>query len=424
MIKYLLYAAAILSFVSCKTLKEDHLYYDEKTELIKYQLDTTQKYDYIFVRNKEDKLVDSSNVAQFRAQYAENKDKFVSDKQHEDYLYNRFSDFKLSKLYAEANTLLLANEYASALTVLDSVKKIYPDISYYSDFYFLQAYAYEKMDSTDKAASVYTQFLEYADGKLSMRFRDQRIERLNDSIFVNQRKYAKSFLNNELDSASASSLIKSITPKYTYNSFTPGYTIDIAHYSKDSLAIVLIPLGTRDFDNNKMLGAASYFKYKRYDAVFYFASSIYQSHTLGLALPLQLYKAPSNRFGIKLSPFISSYSMDSISFHGQKEYIDEQITNTGAKLSLGFQLLPGLSIGTYYTYNYYNSNRRYRFSEVPVDVWYENTFDISLYYSPWENFSFRTGIENGDLISSLYVTYVEIGYNFTTPGLVLRMNMY
>ena len=57
-------------------------------------------------------------------------------------------------------------------------------------------------------------------------------------------------------------------------------------------------------------------------------------------------------------------------------------------------------------------------------MWWTNQYDISLYYDIFKNFSLKTGVYNGDIVGGVLWSGWGIAYNFTSPGLILNVDMY
>ncbi len=146
--------------------------------------------------------------------------------------------------------------------------------------------------------------------------------------------------------------------------------------------------------------------------------------SLGAAAPIQVYKSPNDRFGIKISPFASFAYTDSIKVDDTSYGVRQGFFNFGAKLSGGYYLLPNLSVGAYYKYNFHNTNNPILTKNHNIYLWWHNEYDLSLYYGITKGLSVKAGVYNGDVVSGLFWSGWEITYNVTNPGLILKVEMY
>lgn len=144
----------------------------------------------------------------------------------------------------------------------------------------------------------------------------------------------------------------------------------------------------------------------------------------GLAMPIQIYKSENNNFGLKFTPFLNYLSIDSVKIDNTKYQFNENILNFGGRISLGYYLIQHFAIGAYYQYNFYNENNKIVNSKSQIAIWLKNEYDLSLYYNIYKGFSLKAGIKNNDFVAGLLWSGWEISYNITTPGLLLRVDMY
>ena len=145
---------------------------------------------------------------------------------------------------------------------------------------------------------------------------------------------------------------------------------------------------------------------------------------LGVAVPIQVYKSANDRLGIKVSPFASFTHSDSIKFEDTNYGIGQSFFNFGAKFSVGYYLLPNLSVGAYYKYNFHNTNNPILTKNNNLNLWWNNEYDLSLYYDITKGLSFKAGVYNGDIVSGVFWSGWEVAYNITNPGLIVRVEMF
>lgn len=296
-----------IGFTSCSTLDFKNLKYDKNLEVYKYPID---KNTSIFLRNESDQLIDNNNIDNFYVELEKKKFKYPFKESLENDNSLKFTDFKVAKLYTEINEHINSKEFNSALSKLNQLEVVYPAIVKFSDFHFLKAITYEQTDSLDKAKESYTDFLNYSSGKYSTRFRGNRDLDLNDSIWGLQRKYAREKLSDSTTN-NYSILLSDIKPKYHYNSFQPGFLLNPEDYSGGVKWVSMLVFGL-DYSNRFGLGYQVYRKLKSNLDLNLWAMASGNTTGLGVGVPIQVYKSPDDRFGIKFSPFASFAYTDSI----------------------------------------------------------------------------------------------------------------
>ncbi len=73
--------------------------------------------------------------------------------------------------------------------------------------------------------------------------------------------------------------------------------------------------------------------------------------SLTIGAPTQLFKSFDNGIGLRITPFLSYLSIESL--YGSVITYQEML-DFGWKLSAGYFIAPNLSFGAYYKYHYYN----------------------------------------------------------------------
>lgn len=409
----------LIGFSSCSTLNYKNLKYDKKLEVYKYPIDQKNS---IFLRNESDQLIDNNNIDSFYVELEKKKFKYPFKESLENDKFLKFTDLKIAELYSEINEHIDSKEFNSALSKLNQLEAVYPAIVKFSDFHFLKAITYEQIDSLDKAKESYTDFLNYSSGKYSARFRGYRDLDLNDSIWGLQRKYTKEKLSNSTTN-NYSIFLSDIKPKYHFNSFQPGFLLNPEDYSRGVKWVTGLVFGF-DYSNRFGLGYQVNRKLKSNLDLNLWAMASGNTTGLGIGVPIQVYKTPNDRFGIKISPFASFAYTDSIMVDDTSYLIRQGFFNFGAKFSCGYYLLPNLSLGAYYKYNFHNTNNPILTKNHNINLWWKNEYDLSLYYDISKGLSFKAGLYNGDIVSGLFWSGWEIAYNITNPSLVLRIEMY
>jgi hypothetical protein len=116
--------------------------------------------------------------------------------------------------------------------------------------------------------------------------------------------------------------------------------------------------------------------------------------------------------------------VDSVTIDDQKYALKENFMNFGARISAGYYPVQNLAIGAYYQVNFHDQNNPYQSKKTPIQLWLYNEYDVSLYYNIFKGFSLKSGIKNDDLVAGIIWSYWEILYDITSPGLILRMDLY
>ncbi|HZH71584.1 MAG TPA: hypothetical protein VFD91_03745 [Mariniphaga sp.] len=409
----------LVIFSSCSTtLNFNHLEYDKKLEVYKYPIDINNS---IVPRNENFQLIDSSNVDSFYVELETKGFRYNFDEILEkDKL--KYDDFEIAKYYSEINKLIASDEFQSALSKLNQLEIIYPDVKKYSDYLFLKAITYEKLDSLDSAKKFYAQFLKYSSGKYSKRFRGYRDSDINDSIWGLERKY----VNQKLTGYSIDdyhNFLSDIEPKFHYNSFQPGFLINPEDYSRGVKWITMFVFGLNYVDGFGV-GYQVNRKIKSNIDINLWAMTSGNTLSFGGGVPIQIFKSSNNRFGLKLSPFFSLAHTDTILVENISYGVRQGVFNFGAKLSGGLYLLPKLSLGAYYRYNYHNANNPILTKKYDINIWWDNEYDLSIYYTISKGFSLKAGVYNGDVTGGISWSGWEAIYNFTDPEFIIRIDMY
>lgn len=405
---------------SCSTtLNFNNLNYDNDLELYEYPIDENNS---VFPRNEVNQLINKINIDSFYTELEKKEFKYSFDESFENDNLLKYNDLKIAKLYSEINKQIVSKEFNSALNKAKQLELIYSDISKYSDLLFLKAIAFEQIDSLEQAKNNYSDFLNYSAGKYSKRFRGDRDSDISDSIWSLQRRYAKENLNG-LSIDDYSRFLTDIIPKYHYNSFQPGFLLNPEDYSRGVKWVTMLVFGT-DYTNRVGIGYQVNRKLKSNLDLNLWTMASGNTTSFGAGVPIQIYKSTDDRFGLKFSPFISFAYTDSISVENKNYKIQQGIFNFGAKLSCGIYLLPNLSLGAYYRYNFHNINNPILTKKHNIYLWWQNEYDLSLYYDISKGLSLKTGIYKGDVVGGIFWSGWEISYNITNPGLVLRIDMY
>ncbi|MDD2306747.1 MAG: hypothetical protein PHP53_18750 [Prolixibacteraceae bacterium] len=416
-----LFLAVLLALLisGCQTLKFKRVVYNDQKGIYEYAITNKQK---VILRNDSNQLITKSNIEQFERELKQNKFRYPFKRRQEKSDVIRNSDFRLTSTYSQVSSKILSKDYDQALDEISNLKRQCPEIIKYTDYLFLEAYCYEQLQKQDSANLKYSDFLNYSSGKYSARFRGFRDSDNKDSLWILQRNYAKHFLSGQTPTITEDAF-KKLNPSYYFSSFHPGYNLNREDLDRGVNGYFWYWLGYSTVDNISF-GIQTYHKLSdRLDI----NPAIYTSgnvNGINLALPIQVYKTRNNNFGFRVSPFIKYVNIDSLTVDNVDYKIDQGIINGGLKLSLGYYMTQKLSIGAYYTYNLFNGNNHLTLSKSNLDIWWNNQYDVSLYYGISKAFSLKTGIKNGGLVCGLLWSGWEISYDITNSALIFGIDLY
>lgn len=408
---------AILT-TGCATIQPKNIVFNAEKGIYEYRLSAKNS---ITLRNEYQQLVDSSNYESFKEELAFIKNRYPFKKRMEVHHQLKKSDYELAKSYGAINELILAGEFQKSQDELNRLQALYPDIYKYSDADFLKATAYEQLGLVDSAKIWYGHFLKYSAQKLSVRFHGHRDDDKEDSIYIAERQYAH---NYRLDREQSEPVgLYPIQPKYYYGSLQPGYTLNSEDLAKNSRGILMFLFGT-DLEGDFTGGFQYYYKISdRFNINPRFATSGNMSE-YSLAVPFQVYKSEDNRLGLKFTPFVNYVKIDSATIDNQKHSLNDSFINFGARISAGYYLVQHLAIGAYYQANFYNEQHPYHSKKSNIDLWMNNEYDVSMYYNIHKGLSLKAGVKNDDLVAGFFWSCWELSYNITSPGMILRVDMY
>ena len=91
---------------------------------------------------------------------------------------------------------------------------------------------------------------------------------------------------------------------------------------------------------------------------------------------------------------------------------------------MGFYIIQRLSVGAYYTYNYYNANNPFDDNQQLPEMWWDNEYDVSLYFPLIKGLNLKGGIKSGDWVAGFYLPGWEVSFNFNERNIILRTDMY
>lgn len=404
---------------SCATFKPNLIHYNEEKGLYEYGATPESS---ILLRNRNNELISKPNYEEFMNQLEADDNKYRNGKLVENANSLKSTDHEIASLYSEAVDAINSHQFEEVPAKVDELVSLYPDALYFSDCSFLSAFALEKLDQQSAAKEKYREYLTYSSGKFTERFRGYRDSDPKDSIWLRQRIYAKNYLSGEKDEVNES-FFKPFIPKYYYNSFHPGYSVNPEDLSEKAKHVIMLVLA-EDFSGNGAFGIQYYHPLNKYFDINPRYLSSEGVHEAGLAVPIKLYKSENNALAFKLSPFLTYSSIKEVSVGGTAFQTDDYMFDYGVKASAGYYFAPKLSLGASYIHHRYNKNNKFLMDTQDIEIWYFNEYDISFYYDLFKGFSLKSGIKAGDLVAGIYWSGWEISYNFNQSGLVFRIDMF
>ena len=406
----------IVLLTGCRTFNPALISYNQEKGLYEYG------EGGILLRNSDNELISESNYESFMQELEMNDNEYQNSKIMENANSLKSTDYKIASLYSESVNAINNGNYEEAREKTDKLMSLYPDALYYSDCSFLDAAAFQNSGKTVDAKEKYREFLTYSAGKYSERFRGHRNSDTNDSLWMQQRNYAKDFIAGEPVNANKK-FLKPFTPKHYYSSFHPGYGINPEDYQKNTKDIIMFGFGM-DMADKISFGVQYYRQLNKFFDInprYLTSGAINEA---GLAVPVKLFKSEDNSFALKISPFLSYSRIKELSIEGTTIETDDNMFDYGIRASAGYYFAPKISLGASYIYHRYNENDKYLLNSRDAEIWYFNEYDISLYYDLFKGFSLKSGIKAGDFVAGIYWSGWEISYNFNQNGFVFRTDMF
>lgn len=410
--KLFAFAGILLLASGCGTINPHKITYNDEKAQYTYQ----HSQQEISLRNQQRQLIDSTNFEDFITEIELNRNKYPFEERQEKDQYLRNSDFTIARIYSDINVQIREKSYLKAQKGLAKLRRINPEIDLYSDSYFLEGYIFEKLGQTDLAADAYQNFYTYSSQKYSGKFRGHKHSDANNTMYLEERKYASNFVQQKPDSINEN-IIWPIQPKFHYSSFQPGFIHNQDEFQNKSNILTNISLGLSS-DGNFAFGLMLTSCQKNsFTNVIVGGVKSNNATEFFAGIPIQIFKTESNNFGFKLSPYIN-FSM--VDFNGHQD----NILNFGNKASATYFLTQKFFLGSYYQVNLFNENNPYYLSTSGDRVWYPNEFDFSAYYTIIKDLSLKVGMKNKDLVAGFYLGNTEFSYNFSTSNAILRTDIF
>lgn len=314
----------------------------------------------------------------------------------------------LVTLYSSACNRIESNDPSNALYFLNELSKNYNDIKYFSDVLFLEGVCWELLENKDSARIAYTNFLTFSDKKYSSRYRGYTNYSGVDSCFLEEKRYATAFLQNNTTRQPVECFTP-ITPKYYYQSFSEGYVINSDEFDKDNKFIHGVSVYTNSWEKMKIgYGITRLISENRlaYGNILYSSTSI--SGTF--AYSQSLIKTVDDRFGCKISGFLTYENL-----------YNQKVFNfyPGSTISFGYHINTRLYLGcsVYYIADLLEVNKNLKFTS-------SQGYSVALYYQLIKGISLKTGIDNNWPVIGLSITGSSLDFSFENSSFGLFQSVY
>ncbi|HZH72453.1 MAG TPA: hypothetical protein VFD91_08180 [Mariniphaga sp.] len=417
--KLLIIIVILTVSAGCSRLNVARIQFNPEKKIYEYPLPGMPA---IALRTNDGSLVTETNFDHFITELSLMDFRYPFDERAELAGPPKNSDYEIATLYANSIQRIKQEDYPEASAIIQQLENEYPKSLLYTDLAFLKGYVHEKLGQTNEARKYYSDYLSFSSQKFSERFRDNKYADFKDELWIRQKDYASNVLAQETPQNNTDFLTE-IQPKYYFTDLQPGYTLSTDRLTERPRGIFSVALG-KDLSSNISAG----FQYYRNIAngvdinpEFSISRNMWE---LRFAVPLQLYRSDNNRFGIKVSPFGHYSRINIFRQDGIKYDVHESVFNYGVKTSAGFYIIQRLSLGAYYTYNFHNANNPFDENDQLPAMWWDNEYDVSLYFPLIKGLNLKGGIKSGDWVAGFYMPGWEVSYNINEGSIILRTEMY
>lgn len=401
------YLFILVSLAGCRSLDTDRLVLNPRSHLYEARYGGS----LVPLRLKSGVLVDGSNLDDFRIELAIEGNHYPFSRRKEPSVLLKRSDWRIAACFDSIHSALARRDFSQVFTYAGEIRTIYPQADWFSNLAFLEGYAFEQVGSNAEAKKSYTRFLDYSSQTYSKLQRGYEAADPNDSLYLEQRNAARQFVNGNrvlhvFD-------FPPIPPKHPIIPNQPGFLDNTSAFSRKQLSAGL-SLG-KDYLDDLSLGLRLSHPLSSSTRLVVQADVSENTTTGTLGLPLQLYRAHTNQFGVKLSPFLTyGYMINN--------QILERIPNQRSSVNGGFQVsagyfpLPNVSIGGVYLH--YLRDLPFQLAEANL-LPCKNVLDMSLYWGLLDNLSLKAGVKNKDLLIGCFLSGWEIAWSLNHQRLIL-----
>lgn len=399
-----------LCLAGCATSGPDHVYYNEdRGYFLTHPASVHQP-----PRLMDGSLVGYDNLNDFSTERADSANRKTAYRWVEDTVLLRVKDHKLGQRYEDIRLRFDADDPNAVFGLASDIRHLHPRADWFSNLSFLEGRAFEQLGLDTEARKKYQDFLRYSARLLPGRHRGAWMADPGDSLYLLQREYARNVLEGYV--MEPPTLLPPCPPRFAYQPNQPGFPEQRSFLNRKVLHVNVFL--ERNFGTE--LGGGVQAAYRFTPTVMAFAEvsagKHYQSFRLGI--PLQLYQAPNDRLGIKLTPFLSFNTLDSLKPDNASQRLTGHFIDGGVRLSLGWYLLPTLSIGAYGEYHLRNRQHPW-ISPQGLPLYTPNELDVSLYYGFLEQMAVKAGVKNEHLVVGLFMSGWELSWSLNKRCLVV-----
>ncbi len=362
--------------------KVSHLTYDSSCKLYRYKGEV--------LRFQDSSIVTLKNIDTFLFQAS--SDPLIILKQPKDNdIFIKADDFRLVNEYNAIIEHYNSNQIDKAISNGLQLKNKQPELFLFTDIDFIIGKAYLEKNKIDSATYYFQQFSRYSGQKYSNRFRGNQNENAIKQYSI-QRNLA---LNQHYDSIKKFPLTP-IKPKFYFESFSPGYVINVEDFKRKQKILFYIVL------NNQYIGGGLNFLVSS-NLAFYSQIATNNNYLwFSMNIPYQLYKSPNHRWGIKLSTGNTwQYFYDN-----QKLKLFPMIS-----VSSSYHLNHRYYVSAGYVYNFNNTSSY----DKDIRSIYTKTYWYSyMHMHLLKGISARLGFMEMKPVAGITVSGIFIGYNWYT----------
>lgn len=332
----------------------------------------------------------------------------------------RTSDFKLGTYFDSIRRRFEADDPNAVFGLAGTIRQLAPYADWFSNLSYLEGRAFQQLDLHEEAREKYRDFIHYSSRLLPMRHTGAFGIDPSDSLYLRQRHHASAFLDGYYVEPPV--VLPPCPPRYVYQPNQPGFSkprwrsvrmSHEQHFFLEHGPENLLGFGLR---TGLVLTPKVSFSLELASGM----QGAYASVRLGL--PLQLYQAPNDRFGIKLTPFFDYTHFDSIEVRSTPVSMSGHYLDGGARLSVGWFVTPTLSLGAYGEYHVHNRRHPW-ISPQGIPFYTPNEVDVSLYYGVYEGLALKAGVKNEHLVLGLFLSGWELSYSLNKGVFVMSHSL-
>lgn len=403
-----------LCLAGCAASGPDHVYYNEDRGFFLTHPATVHQPP----RLMDGSLVGYDNLVDFTNERTDPANRKTAYRWVEDTVLLRANDYKLGQHYEAIRLRFEADDPNAVFGLATSIRQLHPRADWYSNLSFLEGRAFEQLGLDTEAHKKYQDFLRYSARLLPGRHRGAWMADPGDSLYLLQRQYARNVLDGHM--MEPPTLLPPCPPRFVYQPHQPGFPEGREFLNRKVLH--LYPFLERNYGIQWGGGVQVAYRFTPSIMAFAEVSAGKQYQSFRVGIPLQLYQAPNDRFGIKFTPYLSFNTLDSLKTGNSPQRLTGHFFDGGLRLSMGYYLLPTLSIGAYGDYHLRNRQHPWTSPE-GQPIYTPNEVDVSLYYGFLENVAIKAGVKNEHLVVGLFMVGWELSWSLNKGRLIIRHSL-